>query len=248
MPIEKIYKIVRTPIHEILLNPSNPRTISDEKFERLVESIKEAPWMLKLRPIVVNKDGVILGGNQRYKACLEAGMEDVWVLWADQITDEQQRRFIIKDNLDYGKWDQEIIQRRYSKDELLKHGVEISLLEQKKPTGDPSVKPPPVFGSDDDAVEPDISEEELEKAKKNFNDNTIKQIVFQLPSDIYEGTLKKLDEISKELYCDDNSEVFLRLINFYEVSNGIQPASSPDSDSIERESGEDQDGQVVEGS
>lgn len=224
-----VYSIEKTSISKIKPNPSNPRTISDEKFEKLVQSIKEAPWMLKLRPIVVNADGIILGGNQRYKACLKAGLEDVWVIWADKITDPQQRRFIIRDNVDFGKYDLEILRKQYTEQELLKYGTEIQLLERQDPKPDESIKPPPPMG-DDDVEEPDIPEDELEQAKKNFNDNTIKQIVFQLPSELYEECIKDLDMISKELDCDDNSEVFLRLLNFYEVSNGLE---NSDNDSLE---------------
>lgn len=238
MPLNPIYKIVKCDIGQIKLNPSNPRGITPEKFKLLTQSIKDSPWMLKLRPIVVNKDGVILGGNQRYKACVEAGMDHVWVLWADQITDAQQRRFILRDNIDFGKWDLEILKKQYSQDELLRYGAEIQLLERTEPQADSSVKPPPVFG-EDDAVEPDISEDELEESKKNFNDNTIKQIVFQLPSEQYENALKDMNEISETLDCDDNSEVLLRLLNFYEVGNGLTDA---DYDSFEGESREDQDG------
>jgi hypothetical protein len=238
MAIEPVYKIVKENVSSICENPANPRTITPQKFEQLVQSVKDAPWMLKLRPIVVNKDGIILGGNMRYRACCAAGMESVWVIWADQIQDEQARRFILRDNIDFGKWDVELLRKQYTPDELLKYGAEIELLERKAPEADPSIKPPPVMG-DDDAVEPDIDDDELEESKKNFNDNTIKQIVFQLPSDVYEDTIKTMDEISKKLDLNDNSEVLMHLINYYEVSHGLENA---DNDSIEGESREDEDG------
>ncbi len=219
----KIYKILRTPIELLFLNPLNPRTITTDKFKRLVKSIQDAPWMLELRPIVANRDGLILGGNQRYKACLEAGMDHVWAIWADDITDEQTKRFILRDNIDFGKWDLEIIQRQYSQVELDLFSGEIQLMQRKEPENDNSVQPPPPMG--DDAAEPNIDEQELDDANKSFNDNSIKQIVFQLPEEIYEDALKSLDEISKKLDLDDNSEVFLHLINYYEVSHGLECAS-----------------------
>lgn len=227
--------IVKTSVQNIKLNPSNPREIKPEKFSKLVKSIKDAPWMLKLRPIVVNRDGVIIGGNQRYKACLEAGLDEVWVIWADQISEQQQRSFIIRDNVDFGVWDLEILKRQYSQNELLEYGAEIQLLQNLPAESDHSVKPPVPMG-EDDAVEPNISEEELEQSKKNFNDNTIKQIIFQFPSEVYENVLRDLNEISMKMDCDDNSEVFLRLINFYEFSNEL---SDPDNDPLEGESRED---------
>ena len=227
MAIEPVYEIVQTSVDEICENPANPRSITPKKFEQLVQSVKDAPWMLMLRPIVVNKDGVILGGNMRYRACKEAGMDFVWVIWADKIQDEQARRFILRDNIDFGKWDVELLRKQYTETELLKYGAEIELLQREAPKADDSIKPPPVMG-DDDAVEPDIDDDELEESKKNFNDNSIKQIVFQLPSAVYEDTIKTMDEISKKLDLNDNSEVLMHLINYYEVSHGL---SNTDNDS-----------------
>lgn len=79
-------------------NPNNPRLIKDDKFAKLVKSIKEFPEMLELRPIVVNDDMVVLGGNMRLKACKEAGLKEVPIIKASTLTEEQQREFIIKDN------------------------------------------------------------------------------------------------------------------------------------------------------
>ena len=236
--MQPVYEIVETDVENICENPANPRAITPKKFEQLVKSVKDAPWMLKLRPIVVNKDGVILGGNMRYRACVEAGMTKVWVIWADKIEDEQARRFILRDNIDFGKWDVELLKKHYTQTELLKYGSEIELLERKAPEVDDYVKPPPVLG-DDDAVEPDIDDDELEESKKNFNDNTIKQIVFQLPSEIYEEAIKTMDEISKKLDLNDNSEVLMHLINYYEVSHGLQHT---DNDSEQGQGREDEDG------
>ena len=85
-------------IEQIKLNPNNPRLIKDDKFVKLVKSIKEFPEMLELRPIVVNDDMVVLGGNSRIKKSKEAGLKEVPVIKANDLTDEQQREFIIKDN------------------------------------------------------------------------------------------------------------------------------------------------------
>jgi ParB-like chromosome segregation protein Spo0J len=89
-------------ISEIKLNPNNPRLIKDDKFEKLVNSIKEFPQMLKIRPIVVNSDMVILGGNMRFKACKEAGLKEIPVIVANELTEDQQREFLIKDNVSGG--------------------------------------------------------------------------------------------------------------------------------------------------
>lgn len=217
--ISKHYEIHRIYIDQLKLNLNNPRVISQVKFKQLVQSIKDAPWMLKLRPIVTNEYGDILGGNQRFKACVEAGLTHVWVIKANGLTQEQQKRFIVRDNIDFGKWDLEIIRKLYNPAELLKYGAEIELLESKQPQSDSTIKPPPSMEEED--IEPEISEDELDQSKKNFNDNTIKQIVFQLPSDIYEQAVNDLDSISKALDLNDNSEVLIHLINYYEDSHGL---------------------------
>ena len=105
---------------DIRLNPNNPRFIKDDKFKRLVQSIKDFPKMLELRPIVVDKDGVILGGNMRFRALQELGLEikDEWVKVADKLTDEERRRFIVEDNVGFGDWDWDILSEQYEKEEL----------------------------------------------------------------------------------------------------------------------------------
>jgi ParB-like chromosome segregation protein Spo0J len=97
--------IVKTKLSEVKLNPNNPRLIKDENFKKLVQSIKDFPEMLEIRPIVVNADMVILGGNMRFKACKEAGLKEVPIIIADNLTKEQQREFLIKDNVSGGEWD-----------------------------------------------------------------------------------------------------------------------------------------------
>ena len=96
-------------INKVLPNPTNPRIIKDAKFKKLVKSIKEFPQMLDLRPIVVNKDMIALGGNMRLKAAIEAGLEEIPVISADELTPAQQEEFIIKDNLGYGEWDWDLL-------------------------------------------------------------------------------------------------------------------------------------------
>lgn len=90
-------------------NRQNPRIIRDNKFKKLVASIKEFPEMLKLRPIVVNKDMYVLGGNMRLKACIEAGMKEVWILRATDLTEAQEKEFIVKDNVGFGEWDWDVL-------------------------------------------------------------------------------------------------------------------------------------------
>jgi len=133
-------KIVK--IQEVKLNPNNPRIIKDDKFKKLCQSLKDFPEMLELRPIVVNKDMIILGGNMRYKAAKEIGLKEIPVTIAD-LTEDQQREFLIKDNTSGGEWDWEVLANEWDNEELEAWGLDV-----------------PSFGTD----------EVLEKEQKDLSD------------------------------------------------------------------------------
>ena len=111
-------------ITSIKLNPNNPRIIKDDKFKKLVQSIKDFPEMLNIRPIVVNKDMIILGGNMRYKACREAGLKEVPIIVTD-LSEEKQREFLIKDNTSGGEWDWEVLANEWDVIELESWGLDV---------------------------------------------------------------------------------------------------------------------------
>ena len=111
-------------LSEVKLNPNNPRLIKDDKFKKLVQSIKDFPEMLNIRPIVVNTDMVILGGNMRYKACKEAGLKEVPIIITD-LSEEKQREFLIKDNTSGGEWDWEVLANEWDNEELESWGLEL---------------------------------------------------------------------------------------------------------------------------
>jgi DNA modification methylase len=113
------------PIKDIKPNPDNPRIIKDDKFHKLVESVRKFPQMLELRPIVVNSDMVVLGGNMRLKACQAAGLKEVPVILASGLTDEQQREFIIKDNVGFGEWDWDALANEWDAAQLTEWGLDI---------------------------------------------------------------------------------------------------------------------------
>lgn len=112
-------------ISEIKLNPNNPRLIKDDKFKKLVKSIQDFPEMLDIRPIVVNSDMIILGGNMRFKACKEAGLKEIPVIVADNLTEEQQREFLIKDNTSGGEWDFEMLANEWDVEQLDDWGLDV---------------------------------------------------------------------------------------------------------------------------
>ena len=103
-------KTEKIAISKIKLNPNNPRVCKDDKFTKLVQSIKDFPEMLEIRPIVVNDDMIILGGNMRFKACKEAGLKEVSIIKVSGLSAEKQREFLIKDNVSGGEWDWQLLQ------------------------------------------------------------------------------------------------------------------------------------------
>ena len=124
--------IEKVNIKDIKSNDNNPRFIRDTKFNKLKESITQFPEMLKLRPIIVNKDGVILGGNMRYKASLDIGLKEVYILRAEQLTPEQEQEFIVKDNIGFGEWDWDILANEQDIDKLDDWGLDVPVLPDVK--------------------------------------------------------------------------------------------------------------------
>jgi DNA modification methylase len=118
-------EIKNVKLSEVKSNPNNPRIIKDDKFTKLVKSIKEFPKMLEIRPIVVNADMIVLGGNMRLKACKEAGLKEVPVIFAQDLTEEEQKQFIIKDNVGFGEWDWDMIANEWDAAEIQEWGLDI---------------------------------------------------------------------------------------------------------------------------
>ena len=119
-------------LSEIKLNPNNPRVIKDDKFAKLVKSITEFPKMMALRPIVINKDNIVLGGNMRLKALKQIGYKDIpdeWVKRAEDLTEEETRRFIIADNVGFGEHDWEMLANEWDIEELGEWGLDIPNFE-----------------------------------------------------------------------------------------------------------------------
>lgn len=117
-----IEKVKINSIHE---NESNPRLIKDDKFKKLVKSIQDFPKMLEIRPIVVDENNIVLGGNMRLKACIEAGLKEVFIIRANELTDEQKQEFIIKDNVGFGEWDWEDLANNWDADKLDSWGLDV---------------------------------------------------------------------------------------------------------------------------
>ena len=115
-------------------NPSNPRIIKNDKFKKLVTSIKEFPEMLKLRPIVVDEDMIVLGGNMRLKASKDAGLKEVWIEVAEGLTEEQKKEFIVKDNVGFGEWEWDMLANEWDSVQLTEWGLDVwENLDDKEP-------------------------------------------------------------------------------------------------------------------
>ena len=117
-----VVKVVK--ITEIKANPNNPRILKDDKFRKLVTSIEKFPEMADVRPIVVNMDMVVIGGNMRLRAMKEVGWKEAPVQIVDW-TEEQQKEFIIKDNLGYGEWDWDDLANNWDEIQLTDWGLDI---------------------------------------------------------------------------------------------------------------------------
>jgi ParB-like chromosome segregation protein Spo0J len=128
-------------LSKLKLNPKNPRIIKDDKFKKLVQSLKDFPEMMEKRPMVcvTDVDGKIfpIGGNMRLKALRELGMKEIpdsWVVMADDWTEEQRKEFTIKDNVGFGEWNFKDLQDGWegvSIDDLNKWGIDVEIEEKE---------------------------------------------------------------------------------------------------------------------
>jgi len=159
-------KSTLTKISAIKRNPNNPRILKDDKFAKLTQSIKDFPQMLEIRPIVVNDDMVVLGGNMRLKACKEAGLKEVPVIKAKDLSEEQQREFIIKDNVGFGDWDWDLLANEWDTEALEDWGLEL-------------------WGIDEDA-DYSVLDEDLDAELDSMTDGVKKAIQIEFEAEHYE--------------------------------------------------------------
>ena len=131
-------QVNKVKISEVKGNPKNPRLIKDDKFRKLVKSIQEFPQMLELRPIVVDENNIVLGGNMRLKACKEAGLTEVYIVKAEGLTELQKDEFIVKDNVGFGEWDWDMLANEWDVDLLDEWGLDVPIIkeyEEIEPSG-----------------------------------------------------------------------------------------------------------------
>jgi ParB-like chromosome segregation protein Spo0J len=124
-------KVDKVKISEVKTNPKNPRLIKDDKFRKLVKSIQEFPQMLEIRPIVVDENNIVLGGNMRLKACKEAGLKEVYIVKAEGLTELQKDEFIVKDNVGFGEWDWDMLANEWDVDLLDEWGLDLPVIMEE---------------------------------------------------------------------------------------------------------------------
>ena len=199
--------IEKVNIKHIKPNSSNPRVIKDYKFKKLVRSIQSFPEMLDLRPIVVNEDKVVLGGNMRLRACQEAGLSEVPIIVAKDLNEAKQKEFVVKDNLNYGEWDWDMLANEFDLMELDTYGLDLN---------------PTLFNDTDEESIKGVTDEK-------FNDYTI-YFTNEQELDIWYEFLKKIrndfkdqENVSSrilryiaEVYMDNKMTDSQRILKFIE--------------------------------
>ena len=185
-------------IKKVHLSPTNPRVIKDHKFRKLVQSIKEFPQMLEMRPIVVDEEMVVLGGNMRLRACLEAGLMEVPIIRATELTEQQKKEFVIKDNSSFGEWDWDLLANEWDIQDLDQWGLDI---------------PASYF---DDDKEPEFDKDILDQQLDTYINSKVKQITLYFDNQQYEYVLGKLEAIAEAEQLESNTDVIIALLEKYE--------------------------------
>jgi hypothetical protein len=181
-------------LNEIKPNPNNPRVIKDDKFKKLVESLVLFPKMLEKRPIVVDENMVILGGNMRFRAAKEAGLKEVWIDVADDWTDDEKQQFIIKDNASGGEWDWDMLANGWEIENLADWGLDLPSFIENMGVVD--------HFRDQDGNKLDPSED--------YEARTSNTLILIFDDIEYKFVIEKIKELMKKGYGDTPSQVILQ--------------------------------------
>jgi hypothetical protein len=179
-------------ISQVKSNPNNPRLIKNDKFKKLVKSVQDFPEMLELRPIVVDEDMIVLGGNMRLKACIEAGLKEVWIEVAN-LTEQQKKEFTIKDNVGFGEWEWDMLANEWGAEKLDDWGLgvwkndELSNLNEYE-------------GLD--------AESKLDK----FLNAELKRMFLVYDNDTFENVINWFNKLQQKHELENHSQVILKLM------------------------------------
>jgi DNA modification methylase len=230
-------KIETVKISAVKSNPNNPRIIKDDKFKKLVTSIKEFPQMLDIRPIVVNDEMVVLGGNMRLKACIEAGLKEVSIIKASELTPEQQNEFIIKDNVGFGEWNWDDLANSWDTEQLTEWGLDIPNFEVTNLEAEEDDFAVPDGGTETDIVLGDLFEigehrllcgdsTDSDSVAKLMNGEKADIMVTDPPYNVaYEGKTKEAMTIQNDKMSNTDFKTFLD--SFFSCSLIELKAGSP---------------------
>lgn len=188
--MEKQYNTQEVDISKVRENENNPRYITDDKFEQLKKSISEFPEMLRLRPIIVDENMVVLGGNMRLRACRELGMEKIPVVQASQLSPDEQKRFIIVDNVGFGRWDWDMLANEWDSNELGDWGLE-------------------VWQPDETPEYEDLEDEDLEDEVEEMKDGLKKAIMIEFEPEHYEEAFELV-----KFWRDQSGDVGAMILEF----------------------------------
>jgi hypothetical protein len=181
-------------------NPNNPRVIKDEKFEKLKKSIQDFPKMMELRPMVINADNIVLGGNMRLKALKELGykeLPDEWVKRAEDLTEDEQRQFIIKDNVGFGEHDWEMLASEWDVEQLEDWGLDV-----------------PAFETLQENISNEKDNEHLSQPEHldRWLNSSIKQMKLSFEEDVFEKVVIWFEKLQKKNNLETNSDVIIKLM------------------------------------
>jgi len=227
--------IQNVPINTVKANPNNPRIIKDDKFAKLVKSINEFPQMLNLRPIVVNDDMVVLGGNMRLKACKEAGLKEIPIIKASELTEQQQKEFIVKDNVGYGEWDWNDLANNWDAEQLQDWGLDIPGFDAEVLEAEEDDFAVPDGGIETDIVLGDLFEigehrllcgdsTDSDQVAKLMNGQKADMVFTDPPYNVaYEGGSKKRDAIANDKIDNFYQFLYDTYVNCYLVMRDGAP-------------------------
>jgi len=185
---------MKLKINELKPNLSNPRIIKESKFKKLVKSIKDFPEMLELRPIIVDEDMTILGGNMRYKASVEAGLKEVHVKVAKGLNKKQKEEFIVKDNVGFGEWDWSILANEWDNTKLGDWGMDVWQPQESI------------------SNETDYSINSLDEKLGRFLDAKIKNITIPFETEEFDNVVSKLELLIDKYNCKDYRGLIYKII------------------------------------
>jgi ParB-like chromosome segregation protein Spo0J len=183
--------IIWVDIEKVKINDKNPRFIKDKKFEKLVKSIKAFPEMLTKRPIICYTDNdkyIVLGGNMRLRALQEINAKEVPILLADEWTEKQRNEFLIKDNINFGEWDYDILSTNFEIEDLEDFGLDAFNIERETRN---------IIGNNYDAI-------------KEINNKDY--IILYLEK----KHLAKIESLKNIFNVDDKEAVILKIIEDYD--------------------------------